>query len=118
MHGNGVVGLRCEDMNKWEWRAPITPHHVRELVKQGIKVIVDPSPNRCYTDAEYEEAGAIIKSDLTEAGTILGVKEVPVEKLIANRTYLFFAHIIKANENMDLLDEMLAKKIRLVYLYW
>lgn len=84
-------------------------------MKQGIKVIVAPSPNRCFTDEEYAEAGATIKSDLSEAGTIIGVKEVPIEKLKPDRTYLFFAHIIKAQEyNMPLMDAMLAKNIRSV----
>lgn len=96
MKGNGVVALRCEEKNKWERRAPIAPKHVKELVNQGIKVIVAPSPNRCFTDAEYEEAGATIKLSLEEAGTIIGVKEVPIPKLKPDRTYLFFAHIIKA----------------------
>lgn len=74
MKGNGVLALRCEEKNKWERRAPIAPKHVNQLVKSGIKVIVAPSPNRCFTDGEYEAAGAIIQSDLSEAGTIIGVK--------------------------------------------
>ena len=35
---------------------------------------------------------------------------MPIEKLIANRTYIFFSHTIKAQEaNMPMLDEMLQK---------
>lgn len=45
---------------------------------------------------------------------ILGVKEIPLEKLIPNKSYLFFSHTIKAQKyNMPLLDEILKKDIRL-----
>lgn len=52
--GNGVLGIRREDKNKWERRAPISPCHVRELVKRGVRVIVQPSRIRCHSDAEVE----------------------------------------------------------------
>jgi alpha-aminoadipic semialdehyde synthase len=72
----GVLGVRREDKNKWERRVPITPDNVRELVKKGITVIVQPSNRRCFTDQEFKDAGALISEDLSEAGTILAVKEV------------------------------------------
>jgi hypothetical protein len=46
---------------------------------------------------------------------IFGVKEVPIENLLPNKTYFFFSHTIKAQSyNMPLLDELLYKNIRLV----
>ena len=49
------------------------------------------------------------------AAVILAVKEVPVHKLIPNRTYMFFSHTIKAQEyNMPLLDAVLENNIRLL----
>jgi len=62
----------------------------------GIKVLVQPSTNRCYSEDEFEEAGAEIKEDVSEASVIFGVKEVPIENLMANKTYFFFSHTIKA----------------------
>ena len=59
---------------------------------------------------EYERAGAIITEDLTPASLIIGVKAVPIDLLIPNKTYAFFSHTIKAQEaNMPLLDAMLEK---------
>ena len=56
------------------------------------------------------QAGAKIQEDLSEASLILGVKQVPVDFLIPNKTYAFFSHTIKAQEaNMHLLDAMLEK---------
>eukprot|EP01059_Diplonema_ambulator_P022371 TRINITY_DN37660_c0_g1_i1.p1 TRINITY_DN37660_c0_g1~~TRINITY_DN37660_c0_g1_i1.p1 ORF type:complete len:962 (+),score=354.25 TRINITY_DN37660_c0_g1_i1:38-2923(+) len=112
---NGVIGIRREDKNEWERRVPLTPDHVSELVYQGFKVIVQPSSIRAFSDDEYEEAGATINEDLSEAQTILAVKEVPVPLLIPNTTYMMFSHTHKAQTyNMPLLDAILANNIRLI----
>ena len=44
-----VMAIRRETINVWERRAPLAPHHVRKLVKKGIKVIVQPSNRRAYS---------------------------------------------------------------------
>ncbi len=50
-----------------------------------------------------------------EASVLLGVKEVPADKLIPNKTYLFFSHTIKAQSyNMPLLDRLLQLNIRMI----
>ena len=59
---------------------------------------------------EYRQAGAKIDEDLSAASLILGVKQVPIDNLIADKTYAFFSHTIKAQEaNMSLLDALLEK---------
>lgn len=35
-----VLGIRREDINVWERRAPIAPHHVKELRDKGNIVII------------------------------------------------------------------------------
>ena len=69
--------------------------------------------HRVFTDSQYVAAGAAVQDDVSPASVILGVKEVPVELLIPNRTcvcsarsvcilchfcvrYMFFGHVIKA----------------------
>lgn len=112
-----VMAIRREDINVWERRAPIAPSHVAELVHNGMKVLVQPSTRRAYTMDEYERAGAIITEDLSPASLIIGVKAVPIDLLIPNKTYAFFSHTIKAQEaNMPLLDAML-EKVTIVLLY-
>lgn len=45
----------------------------------------------------------------------LGVKHCPIDRLIPDKTYIFFSHTIKAQEeNMPLLDAILDKRIRLI----
>lgn len=41
-----------------------------------------------FTDSQYVAAGAALQDDVSPASVILGVKEVPVELLIPNRTYV------------------------------
>jgi alpha-aminoadipic semialdehyde synthase len=103
------IGIRREDKNRWERRVPLTPNHVEELVRElGLSVLVQPSPIRVYTDAEYEAAGAELSEDLSSARVILGVKEVPAELLLPRKPYLFFAHVIKGQPyNMQLLRRFL-----------
>ena len=65
--------------------------------------------------AAYAKVGAKIQEDITEASCIFGVKQVPIDALISNKTFCFFSHTIKAQaDNMDLLDAMLEKNVRLV----
>ena len=110
-----VLGIRREDKNKWERRVPLSPSHVSQLVGSGVRVLIQPSTIRVYPDAAYREAGAEVTEDLSPAGTILAVKEVPAGLLLPGRTYAFFSHTIKGQAgNMPLLDELLARRVRLV----
>ena len=61
-----VVGILSENKSKWERRCALTPKEVRELTKQGVRVLVQPSPSRCYTEEEFLEAGAEIQEDLSQ----------------------------------------------------
>ncbi|CAE8595750.1 unnamed protein product [Polarella glacialis] len=111
----GVIGVRREDKNKWERRAPIAPRHVEALVNQGLRVVVQPCTRRVFMDTEYLEVGAEIREDLSECAAIVAVKEVPPELLLPGRTWCFFSHTIKAQPSgMALLDVALEKNVRLV----
>lgn len=62
----------------------------------------------------YLNAGAVVQEDISSASVIFGVKQVPIDALIPDKTYCFFSHTIKAQEsNMPLLDAILEKNIRL-----
>nr|SVE94073.1 EOG090X0141 [Simocephalus serrulatus] len=110
-----VLAIRREDQSVWERRAPLSPTNVRKLVRAGVKVLVQPSNRRAYPMQAYSNAGAIIQEDIGEAPVIVGVKQIPIDFLLPNKTYCFFSHTIKAQEaNMPLLDAMLEKNIRCV----
>jgi len=110
-----ILAIRREDQSVWERRAPLSPANVRKLVGRGARVLVQPSNRRAYPMQAYAAVGAEIQEDISEAPVIIGVKQVPVDSLIPNKTYCFFSHTIKAQEaNMGLLDAVLEKNIRLL----
>ncbi|CAD5225372.1 unnamed protein product [Bursaphelenchus xylophilus] len=110
-----ILGIRRETINAWERRAPLAPSHVQKLTRQGVKVLIQPSNRRAYPLIDYMTAGAQVQEDLSPANLIMSVKQVPVEQLIPNKTYAFFSHTIKAQpDNMEMLDTILHRKIRLI----
>ena len=114
-----VIAVRREEYTVWERRAPLNPQHVQSLVRDGYKVIIQPSARRAYTMSEYASAGAVFQEDIEEAAVILGVKTMPFEKIIPNRTYSIFSHTIKAQKaQMPLLDAFIEKVQRIMLIVW
>ena len=110
-----TIAIIRECKNKWERRCSLTPNEVKEITAKGIRVIVQSSTNRCFSDDQFIEAGAEIQEDISEASVIFGVKEVPIPNLLPDKTYFFFSHTIKAQDyNMPLLDKLMELNIRMV----
>jgi saccharopine dehydrogenase (NAD+, L-lysine forming) len=103
------IGVRREDKSDWERRTPITPAVAAELRQQhGIQVVVQPSPQRAFTAAEFEAAGALVQEDLSGCPVVLGIKEIPKSAFLPGQAYVFFAHVIKGQPfNMPMLQRML-----------
>ena len=54
-----TIGIRREDKNEWERRVPLIPAHVETLVRErDLRVLVQPSSIRAFSDADYVAAGA------------------------------------------------------------
>jgi Alanine dehydrogenase/PNT, N-terminal domain len=62
--GHPCIGVRREDKNRWERRAPLSPDHVTELVKRGITVLVQPSNLRTHNDKTYREVQNLNQSHI------------------------------------------------------
>lgn len=76
--------------------------------------VVESSEIRVFSDADYENAGINVVTDVSDCDVLFGVKEVPVENLIPDKTYFFFSHTIKKQAyNRSLLQSLLAKNIDL-----
>jgi len=43
-----VLAIRREDNTVWERRAPLSPGQVKQLVREGVKVLVQPSNRRAF----------------------------------------------------------------------
>ncbi|PLX14444.1 MAG: hypothetical protein C0598_01275 [Marinilabiliales bacterium] len=109
------VGIRYEDKYVMERRVPLTPEHIKELVKKGIEFEVVKSAKRIFKDKEFIEAGATLVDEVSDAQIVLGVKEMPIGYFKEGKAYIFFSHTIKGQPyNMPLLKDMMASKITLV----
>lgn len=110
------IGIRKEDKNPWERRSPMIPTHVRELIeKHSFEILVQPSPNRVFTDEEFRREGAVITEDLSTCSFILAIKEIPERLFLKNGVYLFFSHTIKGQaSNMPMLKTMIEKGCTLI----
>ena len=98
-------------------RVALSPAQCKFINKtqEGIEVVVQQSDSRCYSDQEYKMAGVEVKEDISDCDILLGIKEVPLNMLIAGKTYLFFSHTKKLQPyNQKLLKEIIAKKITLI----
>lgn len=110
------IGIIREGKVPPDSRVPLTPVQCREIQEKfQIDIVVEPSPNRCYSDDEYREEGIRLSTDLTACDLLMGVKEVPIDHLIPEKSYCFFSHTIKEQPyNKKLLQAILESKIRLI----
>lgn len=111
------IGVIREEKIPVDNRVALTPSQCKWLMKhfKDISIYVQPSPTRCFSDKEYDRAGAILSEDLSKADLLFGIKEVPVKNLIPDKTYLFFSHTKKMQSyNQDLFRAMIQKRITLI----
>lgn len=111
------IGVIREGKTPPDFRVPLTPKKCAEVMATWphVQVVVQSSPTRCFADQEYRELGVTVVESVADCDILLGVKEVPKSELLADKTYLFFSHTIKAQPaNRELLRAVLRKNIRLV----
>ncbi len=109
------IGIIREGKQPADRRTPLTPKQCREVLMRGVDIAVQRSPVRAYTDAEYTAQQVRMTEDLTDRDLIIGVKEVPPEMLMAEKSYLIFSHVIKKQpHNQKLLRTILDRRITLI----
>src|SRR5688572_26264025 len=91
------IGILREEKSPPDRRVPFTPLQCSEVLKEypDTEILIQKSNIRCYSDSEYASFGLPLTEDLSDCDILMGVKEVPKEKLIPNKTYIFFSHTIK-----------------------
>jgi saccharopine dehydrogenase (NAD+, L-lysine-forming) len=111
------IGIIREEKIPVDNRVALTPAQCKWLLKNynSLSIFVQPSPTRCFSDSEYERAGAVLTENLEGADILFGIKEVPVVSLLADKTYLFFSHTKKLQSyNQNLFRAMVQKRITLI----
>ncbi len=112
-----TIGLIREGKIPADSRVALTPTQCKWIKKthSDIKVLVQKSEVRCFTDGDYEAAGIVVVEDMSECDILLGIKEIPIEMLIPNKKYLFFSHTKKLQPyNQKLLKVIIEKNITLI----
>ena len=110
------IGLIREGKIPLDNRVALIPAQCKWIQQnKSIEIIVQHSTTRCYDDSEYLKKGIQVKEDVSECDIFLGIKEVPVNDLISEKTYLFFSHTKKLQaNNQKLLQAIIQKKITLI----
>ena len=109
-------GIIKERKNPPDRRVVFAPEALVLLqsIHSEVKVKVETSDIRIFSDEQYADLGIEVTSDLNDCDVLFGVKEVPVEALISNKKYFFFSHTIKKQSyNRKLLQAILDKNIEL-----
>jgi alanine dehydrogenase len=109
-------GIIKERKNPPDRRVVFSPNELAKLKQlyPEAEVEVESSDIRIFTDVQYKSLGITITDDVSDCDILFGVKEVPVESLIPNKSYFFFSHTIKKTPvNRKLLQAILEKNITL-----
>jgi alanine dehydrogenase len=107
-------GIIKERKNPPDRRVVFSPDELARLKQlyQGITVKVESSDIRVFTDKDYRDLGIEVANDISDCSIFFGVKEVPIDHLIANKSYFFFSHTLKKQpHNRQLLRALLEKNI-------
>jgi alanine dehydrogenase len=110
------IGIIKEYKSPPDKRVVFSPKKCVETLQKfpQVEFFVEKSDIRCFSDLEYEEMGLKVVTDLSNCDVLIGVKEVPIEKLIENKKYFFFSHTIKKQPyNKKLLQQIIKKNIEL-----
>ena len=109
-------GILKERKSPPDRRVIFSPNELVRLKQeyQNVSVQVERSDIRIFDDSQYENFGIEVADDISDSDILFGVKEVPVEYLIPNKSYFFFSHTIKKQPyNRKLLQAILEKNIDL-----
>jgi alanine dehydrogenase len=110
------IGIIREAKFPPDARVVLIPEQIAFLKKNyPVDIVVQPSHGRCFHDDEFTACGVTLQEDLHDCSILLGVKEVPYDLLIPEKTYIFFSHTIKKQpHNKNLMRALLEKKITMI----
>ena len=120
---NNTIGILREGINKkGEKRVAITPAYAAGIVHKGHRLIVQPAENpdsgeikRAFKDEDYAAIGAEINEDLRAADVIFGLKEIPVKRILPEKTYLLFSHTYKGQlKNREMLKAFINLRTNII----
>ena len=112
-----TIGILREEKVPADHRVPLTPRQCHDLSLKypNLDIRVESSEIRCFKDDDYRNFGIGVQETVSDCDLLMGVKEVPVNKLIPGKHYIFFSHTIKKQpHNKALLKAIIDKEITLI----
>lgn len=111
------IGLLKEGKIPPDNRVALTPAQCKWLQKNfpDIQIAVQSCEHRCFSNKEYERSGIEVTEEVSDCDILFGIKEVPVNNLLHDKTYLFFSHTRKKQPyNQKLLQTIIEKSNTLI----
>ena len=86
------IGVLAEEKGLDDKRTPLTPKQCKMLLETypNLELVVKSSTIRCFSDEMYIANGIDVVDDLSDCDVLIGIKEVPIKSLIAEKTYFYF----------------------------
>ena len=85
------IGILREEKIPVDKRTPFSPSQCKRIINDypNIEIYVQSSKFRCYSDQEYLLNDISVLEDISFCDILFGIKEVPIDRLISNKTYFF-----------------------------
>ena len=86
------IGILREEKVPVDRRVPFSPSQCKKIEDNfpNLQIYVQSSNIRCFSDQEYIDHGITVLDNIESCDVLFGIKEVPKDKLISNKTYFFF----------------------------
>jgi hypothetical protein len=110
------IGILRETKSLWERRTPLLPDDMKRLQEAyPVHFIIQPAEQRIVPIEAYQKAGVKVRENLSDCDILIGIKEVQLTEILANKIYLFFSHTIKGQRyNMPMLRQLLEHHCTLI----
>jgi alanine dehydrogenase len=111
-----TIGLIREGKIPADNRVAFTPDQCKWIQAHlPIRILVQSSAIRCFSDREYRIAGIEVVDDISDCDILFGIKEVPRESVVPGKIYCFFSHTKKQQPwNQALFQELIKRNITLI----
>jgi len=114
-----IIYIRRE-YNEFEYRTPIVPCDINNLIHMGFVVYVQTSKHRFFLDNEYKENGAIITEkywydSIFNNALIIGLKDIEDLHKLSHHRHLYFSHSYKNQTNCQEILSAFMKSSSIIY---
>ncbi len=111
------IGIIKEEKIPVDHRVAITPEDAEKFSRTHpeVEIICESSPHRIFSDEQYRKCNIEVVDRLPDCDIIIGVKEIPVDRIRTGTSYFFFSHTIKKQAyNQPLLARFMSQGATLI----